>query len=81
MYDFGQLNLETEKDYIWQIVSDRCRDNLLVWSSQSTTLVDSIAHVLAWSQKFMRERMVKEIAFFACSFQYFLPLYRMSVAL
>ena len=84
VYDFGQLNLETEKDYIWQIVSDRCQDILLVTYSHtcSTTLVDSIAHVLAWSQKFMRERTVKKfLAFFACSFQYFLPLYRMSAVL
>ena len=59
VYDFGQLNLDTEKDYIRQIVSDRCNDIPLVRRLYSKPLVDSIAHVLVWSQKYMRERMVK----------------------
>ena len=56
VYDFGQLNLETEKDYTRQIVSDRCRDIPVVGSDMS--VVNSIAQVLAWSQKYMRNRKV-----------------------
>ena len=61
VYDFGQLNLDTEKDYIRQIVWDRCQNIFQDRSAYSTTctLVKSIAQVLAWSQKYMRERMVK----------------------
>ena len=73
MYDFGQLNLDTEKDYIRQIVSDRCNDIPRVRRLYSKPLVDSITRVLVWSQKYMRGRMVKrKFLLFTCSLQYFL---------
>ena len=56
VYDFGQLNVDTEKDYTRQIVSDRCRDIPIVGAHMG--LVNSIARVLAWSQKYMRDRKV-----------------------
>ena len=56
VYDFGQLNENIEKDYSRQIVSDRCRDIPLVGADMS--LVTAIADVLAWSQKYMRDRKV-----------------------
>ena len=59
VYDFGQLNIDTEKDYTRQIVSDRCRDIPLVQGDMS--LVNAIAHVLAWSQQYMRHRKVSVI--------------------
>ena len=59
VYDFGQLDVNTEKDYIRQIVSDRCRDIPLVGADMS--LVNAIAHVLAWSQKYIRDRKVSMV--------------------
>ncbi|XP_019853235.1 PREDICTED: E3 ubiquitin-protein ligase RNF213-like [Amphimedon queenslandica] len=54
VYDFGQLNDDTEKDYTFQIVNDRCSDIDEV--KGQTNVIQSVAHVLAWSQKYMRER-------------------------
>ena len=56
VYDFGQLNNATEKDYTHQIVKDRCTDIPNVVGQ--TGIIDSVADVLAWSQKYMRERNV-----------------------
>ena len=83
VYDFGQLNVDTEKDYTRQIVSDRCRDIPLVGADMS--LVNAIAHVLAWSQKYMRDRKASRVQ---TSFMYlkywtvrFCTSYRMSAVL
>ena len=59
VYDFGQLNNDTEKDYTFQIVTDRCQ-NITEVKSQ-TRLIQSVADVLAWSQKYMRERNVSTV--------------------
>ena len=56
VYDFGQLNNATEKDYTRQIVKDRCTDIPNVVGQ--TDIIDSVADVMAWSQKYMRERNV-----------------------
>ena len=59
VYDFGQLNMDTEKDYTKQIVLDRCRDIPLVGANKS--LINAIALVLVWSQKYMRDRKVSMV--------------------
>ena len=56
VYDFGQLNNATEKDYTRQIVKDRCTTIPNVVGQ--TGIIDSVADVLTWSQKYMRERNV-----------------------
>ena len=56
VYDFGQLNNATEKDYTRQIVKDRCRAISEVTSQ--TKVIQSVANVLAWSQQYMRARNV-----------------------
>ena len=74
VYDFGQLNNATEKDYTRQIVKDRCTAIPNVVGQ--TDLIDSVADVLAWSQKYMRERNVM----YYCIMIYF-TCNRMSVVL
>ena len=59
VYDFGRLNMDTEKDYTRQIVSDRCRDIPLLGANMS--LINAIARVLVWSQKYMRNRKVSMV--------------------
>ena len=56
VYDFGQLNNATEKDYTRQIVKDRC--HAIAEVSGQTAVIKSVANVLAWSQKYMRGRNV-----------------------
>ena len=57
MYDFGQLNNATEKDYTRQIVKDRC--HAIPEVTGQTAMIESVANVLAWSQQYMRARNVK----------------------
>ena len=75
VYDFGQLNDDTEKDYTFQIVNDRCNDIDEV--KGQTNVIQSVAHVLAWSQKYMRERNVN----YCCKIVLISYFYRMNVAL
>ena len=56
VYDFGQLNNATEKDYTCQIVKDRCGQITEVEGQPA--MIQSVANVLAWSQSYMRERNV-----------------------
>ena len=56
MYDFGQLNNATEKDYTTQIVKGRCRDIKSI--QQRPDIIAAVSHVLAWSQAYMRDRKV-----------------------
>lgn len=56
VYDFGQLNNKTEKDYTHQIVTDRCQDITQVMGQ--TNVIQSVSQVLSWSQKYMRKRKV-----------------------
>ena len=53
VYDFGQLNTETERDYISQIVDDRCS---FIANVDETDIVTSVVTVLTWSQNYMRRR-------------------------
>ena len=55
VYDFGRLNTETERDYISQIVKDRCKD---IADIGGTAVVTAVANVLTWSQSYMRQRQV-----------------------
>ena len=59
VYDFGQLNDNTEKDYTHQIVTDRCQDIAHVVGHAN--VIGSVSNVLSWSQKYMRERKVSKI--------------------
>ena len=54
VYDFGQLTNATEQDYTGQIVINHCSKIL------SPIAISAVSHVLAWCQKFMRE---KEVSF------------------
>ena len=56
VYDFGQLNNATEKDYTRQIVKDRC--HAIPEVTSQTAMIQSVADVLAWSQQYMRARNV-----------------------
>ena len=56
VYDFGQLNNATEKDYTKQIVKGRCQT--IPEISGQVEIIDAVANVLAWSQKYMKERNV-----------------------
>ena len=56
VYDFGQLNNRTERDYIAQIVQYRCQ-NISGVSEQSDIII-VVTNVLAWSQSYMRKRNV-----------------------
>ena len=56
VYDFGQLNNATEKDYITQIVKNRCQQIPQVMGRLD--VAQSIVNVLDWSQKYMRRRNV-----------------------
>lgn len=52
VYDFGQLNNNTEEDYIAQIVKDRCHTIPAVKGHDA--VIQLVANVLAWSQRYMR---------------------------
>ena len=56
MYDFGQLNSTTEKDYTRQIVKGRCKNIENVHNRLD--IIEDVSHVLAWSQAYMRDRKV-----------------------
>ena len=56
VYDFGQLNNETEKDYTKQIVWNRCQ--AIPEINGQVEIIDVVADVLAWSQKYMKKRNV-----------------------
>ncbi len=62
VYDFGQLNNSTEKDYTTQIVRGRCSDIENVQGRSD--IIEAVSRVLAWSQAYMRDRKV----YCACSF-------------
>ena len=77
VYDFGQLTNTTEQDYTGQIVINHCSEIL------SQQVVSAVSRVLAWCQKFMRERRVSYSAWayinpVICEFY---GLYRMSAVL
>ena len=57
VYDFGQLNNATEKDYTRQIVKDRC--HVIPEVTSQMAMIQSVANVLAWSQQYMRAKNVK----------------------
>ncbi len=59
VYDFGQLNNSTEKDYTKQIVKGRCRKINSV--KDRPDIIGVVSHVLAWSQAYMRNRKVNKI--------------------
>ena len=58
MYDFGQLTNTTEQDYTGQIVINHCSET----ETLSQQAITAVSRVLAWCQKFMRE---KEVSLFA----------------
>lgn len=59
VYDFGQLNDDNEKDYIDQIVKDRCQ-NIPQIKGQAD-VIHVIKNVLVWSQQYMRSRKVCQL--------------------
>ena len=85
MFDFGQLNTSTERDYIYQLVSDhvsiiRTKEGYSIYartllfvllsppvkmknhselSQQRPAVIQAVAKVLAWSQKYMRDRKAR----------------------
>ena len=67
MYDFGQLNVDTEKDYTKQIVLNRCKE--IPELRGDGMLMDLVPRVLAWSQNYMRKRKVSQSQNNAFSFQ------------
>ena len=76
VYDFGQLNTDTARDYTTQIVRGHVSSCNVYYAITDITLyyiqvkkhtvlsqdiaaiIPAIARVLAWSQKYMREREV-----------------------
>ena len=57
VYDFGQLNMETEKEYTEQIVRNTCRCKEF---PELHGFVGQFTNILAWSQNYMRERKVSQ---------------------
>ena len=57
VYDFGQLNNATERDYTRQIVKGRC--SAIADVSARTDVIEAVTHVLAWNQSYMRNRKVR----------------------
>lgn len=59
IYDFGKLDDHTENEYTRQMVKDRCStvDEL----QDRIDIMDAVAHVLTWSQSFMKQRTVWNI--------------------
>ena len=58
VYDFGQLNVDTEKEYTKQIVLNRCKE--IPELRSGGLLMDCVARILAWSQNYMRKRKVSQ---------------------
>lgn len=56
VYDFGQLSNNTEKDYIHQIVTDRCQNIHQV--KGKADVIQAVTNVLVWSQNDMKRRNV-----------------------
>ena len=77
MYDFGQLTNTTEQDYTGQIVINHCSDVI------PQQVIAAVSRVLAWCQKFMRERKVSYsvITVVICGTMVYLLFYRMSAVL
>ena len=59
VYDFGQLNNTTERDYIAQIVQYRCQN--IPGVSEQSDIINVVTNVLAWSQSYMRKRNVSHL--------------------
>ena len=55
VYDFGQLSAEIEREYITQIVDEKCS---FIADIDETDMVASVITVLTWSQNYMRQRKV-----------------------
>ena len=80
VYDFGQLNVDTEKEYTKQIVLNRLKE--IPELRSSGMLMDLVARVLAWSQNYMRKRKVCQNQDCAFSFKIVIVhLYRMNAVL
>ena len=58
VYDFGQLNDATERDYTKQIVKDRC--SAIAGVTGKPDVIEAVTHILAWNQSYMRSRKVSE---------------------
>ena len=56
VYDFGQLNNATEKDYTKHIVKSRCQ--AIPEISGQVGIIATVADVVAWSQRYMKKRNV-----------------------
>ena len=56
VYDFGQLSNGTEKDYTKQIVKSKCQ--AIPEISGQVGIIDTVADVVTWSQKYMKKRNV-----------------------
>ena len=56
VYDFGQLNNATEKQYIEQIVKNRSKNIAGVSGG-----INAITNVLIWSQSYMKKKKVSVI--------------------
>ena len=56
VYDFGQLNFNTEKDYILQIVKNRCLNIPQV--TEKSDVIQTVTDILVWSQNHMRGKNV-----------------------
>ncbi|XP_019863218.1 PREDICTED: E3 ubiquitin-protein ligase rnf213-alpha-like, partial [Amphimedon queenslandica] len=54
VYDFGQLNFNTEKDYIFQIVKNRCL--YIPQVTEKSDVIQAVTDILVWSQNHMREK-------------------------
>ena len=69
MYDFGQLDTDTESEYVIQIVKNRVHSTLRILIHVTDYLlqlgnecdlstITAISHVLSWSQQYMKEQEV-----------------------
>lgn len=56
VYDFGQLNDSTEKDYTGQIVKGRCSSIDVIKGRPD--VINAVSNVLSWCQSYMRKRKV-----------------------
>lgn len=62
VYDFGQLNDSTEKDYTEQIVKGRC--SRIVSVKKRPDVIKCVSNVLSWCQSYMRKRKVYMMGIF-----------------
>ena len=74
VYDFGQINDTTAKDYIKKIIQDRCQEIAIVKGKIS--VANQMAEILIWCQEYMRRKKVIKSAIIL---NYF--VHRMSAAL